>query len=72
MQVSNLCPFTDRDFRIRCLADRIQDLKNLLHLYPNTPKEVAFGKYWTRSSNTMQTNEPGVYVPHTLTMNRLG
>lgn len=40
-------PFTSRDFAIRSLADRISDLKNLLYLYPDIPKDQAFGKYYT-------------------------
>ncbi|XP_054716983.1 signal transducer and activator of transcription 5B-like [Uloborus diversus] len=44
-------PFTSRDFVIRSLADRISDLKNLLYLYPDIPKDQAFGKYYTYTEN---------------------
>lgn len=42
-----LQPFTAKDFQIRSLADRIADLHHLHYLYPDTPKDVAFGKYYT-------------------------
>jgi len=38
-------PFTSKDLVIRKLADRISDLKHLLFLYPDVPKDVVFGKY---------------------------
>jgi hypothetical protein len=31
----------------RGLADRLKDLNNLLYLYPNTPKDQAFSKYYS-------------------------
>ena len=43
-----LQPFTSRDFQIRGLADRLNDLKYLTYLYPGTPKDEAFSKYYTR------------------------
>lgn len=42
-----LQPFTSKSFAIRPLADVIADLKYLSYLYPNIPKEQAFGKYYT-------------------------
>lgn len=42
-----LQPFTAKDFQIRSLADRIADLQHLHYLYPDIPKDVAFGKYYT-------------------------
>lgn len=42
-----LQPFTHKDFAIRTLADRIQDLKPLIFLYPDIPKDQAFSKYYT-------------------------
>ncbi|KAB7505902.1 Signal transducer and activator of transcription 5B [Armadillidium nasatum] len=49
-------PFTSKDFAIRPLADRINDLPYFIFLYPNRPKDQAFGKYYTpivsESSNT--------------------
>ncbi|RWS07662.1 signal transducer and activator of transcription 5B-like protein [Dinothrombium tinctorium] len=46
-EVFMLQPFTSRDFAIRGLPDRINDLKHLLYLYPDIPKDQAFGKYYT-------------------------
>ena len=46
-EVLMIQPFTCRDFCIRSLADRIKDLNNLVYLYPDIPKEKAFGKYYT-------------------------
>ncbi|XP_055953288.1 signal transducer and activator of transcription 5B-like isoform X2 [Argiope bruennichi] len=46
-EVLMIQPFTSRDFTIRPLADRIYDLKHLLFLYPDIPKDQAFGKYYT-------------------------
>lgn len=40
-------PFFASNFKIRSLADCIQDLKQLVTLYPNIPKDTAFGKYYT-------------------------
>lgn len=68
MHVCNLCPFTDKDFKIRSLADRIKDLDKLWTLYPATPKNVAFGKYWSRNVDAVQQSVPGDYIPHTLSM----
>jgi signal transducer and activator of transcription 5B len=42
-----LQPFTSKDFAIRTLADRVSDLKHLIYLYPDVPKDQAFGKYYT-------------------------
>jgi len=47
-EVYNLQPFTSKDFQIRALADRINDLKHLVYLYPNIPKDEAFGKYYAQ------------------------
>lgn len=40
-------PFTSKDFAIRSLADRIADLNHLVYLYPDTSKDIPFGKYYT-------------------------
>ena len=42
-----LQPFTSKDFAIRTLADRVSDLKYLLYLFPDVPKDQAFGKYYS-------------------------
>lgn len=67
-QVNNLSPFTDKDFRIRCLADRVKDLTVLCTLYPDIPKENAFGKYWSQSTDSVQQANPLDYIQHTLSM----
>ena len=41
-------PFTSKDFGIRSLSDRINDLEHLRFLYPNIPKDQAFGQYYSR------------------------
>ncbi|XP_026810349.1 signal transducer and activator of transcription 5B-like isoform X3 [Rhopalosiphum maidis] len=40
-----------KDLSIRNLADRLFDLPYLTKLYPNIDKDLAFGKYYTQSSN---------------------
>ena len=68
LKVHNLLPFTDKDFRIRSLADRINDLPILVTLYPDIPKESAFGKYWAQSADAVQQPNPGDYIPFSLNM----
>ena len=51
-EVFMLQPFTSKDFAIRTLADRVSDLKHLMYLYPDIPKDQAFGKYYTPFSET--------------------
>ena len=51
-EVWNLAPYITRDFAIRGLADRIKDLKNLVKLYPDVPKDNAFAKYYTSPQGT--------------------
>jgi signal transducer and activator of transcription 5B len=41
-QVWNLQPWYARDFAVRKLAERIQDLPQLVYLYPRIPKDSAF------------------------------
>lgn len=48
-----LQPFTAKDFQIRSLADRIADLDHLHFLYPDIPKDLAFGKYYTPYQGTI-------------------
>ncbi|KAH7643847.1 signal transducer and activator of transcription 5a-like protein [Dermatophagoides farinae] len=50
-----LQPFNAKDLGIRSLADRLNDLKNLTHLYPDTPKDVVFSKYYTPIGETTKT-----------------
>ncbi|KRT82459.1 hypothetical protein AMK59_3814 [Oryctes borbonicus] len=60
-EVFMLQPFTSKDFAIRSLADRVNDLKHLLYLYPDTAKDVAFNKYYTPFQDSQQQG-PGGYV----------
>lgn len=60
-----LQPFTSKSFAIRPLADVIADLKYLLYLYPNIPKEQAFGKYYTPIGEHPTNN--GYVKPHLIT-----
>lgn len=46
-QIVMLQPFLAKDFGIRSLADRIHDLPQLTTLYPNIPKDTAFGQFYT-------------------------
>ncbi|ELU09097.1 hypothetical protein CAPTEDRAFT_223577 [Capitella teleta] len=48
--VTHLTPFKDSDLRIRGLGDRVNDLMQLVFLYPDIPKERAFQKYCTAAS----------------------
>jgi len=49
--VMHLQPFLSNDLKTRSLADRIRDLKDLVYLYPNIPKDEAFGPYYTPISD---------------------
>ncbi|KAM9214514.1 signal transducer and activator of transcription 6 [Leptosomus discolor] len=54
-QVENIQPFSAKDLSIRSLGDRIRDLVQLRNLYPNTPKDQAFGSHY----NKEQTGKDG-------------
>lgn len=58
-----LQPFTSKSFAIRPLGDVIADLKYLLYLYPNIPKEQAFGKYYTPLGETPPQGNNGYVRP---------
>ncbi|XP_061181038.1 signal transducer and activator of transcription 5A-like [Saccostrea echinata] len=66
-QIWNLQPFSGKDFQIRGLAERINDLPQLLTLYPDIPKQIAFSRFMTQT-----THHPGIgtdgYIPHNLRM----
>ncbi|XP_054253122.1 signal transducer and activator of transcription 6 [Indicator indicator] len=47
-QVENIQPFSAKDLSIRCLGDRIRDLGQLRNLYPNIPKDQAFGSHYNK------------------------
>ncbi|XP_022249691.1 signal transducer and activator of transcription 5B-like isoform X2 [Limulus polyphemus] len=63
MDVFMLQPFTSRDFTIRSLADRINDLKHLSYLYPDIPKDQAFGKYYTPYTENQPPSSNGYVKP---------
>lgn len=42
-------PFTSNDLKIKGLADRVYDIKQLVNFYPDRPKDAAFGKYYTQA-----------------------
>lgn len=46
-KVISIEPYDASDIKSISLVNRIRDIKVLTHLYPNTPKDVAFGKYYT-------------------------
>ncbi|PIK52917.1 putative signal transducer and activator of transcription 5B isoform X2, partial [Apostichopus japonicus] len=60
--VLNLQPYTGDDFNIRSLADRIKDLGQLVYLYPDIPKHVAFHTYYSNIEQTAAAKDEG-YVP---------
>uniref|UniRef100_A0A672ZYC0 Signal transducer and activator of transcription 6, interleukin-4 induced n=1 Tax=Sphaeramia orbicularis TaxID=375764 RepID=A0A672ZYC0_9TELE len=65
----NIQPFTKRDLEIRCLGDRIRDINNITHLYPDFPKHDVFKKYYT--GNSLYTQNPQApsntgYIPVSL------
>lgn len=55
-QVRHLQPWLSRDFGIRSLADRLNDLEQLRHLYPEIPKAAAF------PPSTQSISDDGSYV----------
>lgn len=60
-EILNLQPWSARDFAIRGLADRIFDLPELTHLFPDIHKEVAFGLF--RTPEITQEPTTAGYVP---------
>lgn len=46
-QIVMLQPFCHKDFGIRSIGDRIKDLNQCVTLYPDIPKDKAFGGYYT-------------------------
>ncbi|XP_017492958.1 PREDICTED: signal transducer and activator of transcription 5A-like, partial [Rhagoletis zephyria] len=49
-------PFCSKDLQLRKLADRLRDFDQFTHLYPNLPKDEAFGRYYSQVNNQGQTN----------------
>lgn len=56
-QIWNLQPFSAKDFQIRGLAERINDLPQLHILYPDIPKQNAFSRFMTQTSKLNLLNE---------------
>ena len=52
-----LQPFTRKDLMIRSLPDRIHDCHQMKNLYPNMPKDTAFGKYYSSPPETVRTQK---------------
>ncbi|CAH0557720.1 unnamed protein product [Brassicogethes aeneus] len=61
-EVFSLQPFTSKDMTIRALPDRIADLNYLVCLYPDTPKQIPFEKYYTPYTDA-QTTTTGYVRP---------
>lgn len=40
-------PWTNTHLQMRKFSDRLKDLGELVYLYPNVDKHVAFGPYYT-------------------------
>ncbi|XP_067930158.1 signal transducer and transcription activator-like [Watersipora subatra] len=67
--VCNLAPLTDKELRIRSLANRVKDINELTYLYPDIPKERAFGAYWSPDPEVLTLPpHPDEYIKHTLSM----
>lgn len=60
-QVENIQPFSAKDLSIRSLGDRIRDLGQLRNLYPNTPKDQAFGSHYNSECVGAEMG-PGVHI----------
>jgi len=65
-EVAMLQPFTRKDLMIRSLPDRIHDCHQMINLYPNIPKDQAFGKYYSSPPETVPRGARNGYVPHHL------
>nr|UCK81542.1 signal transducer and activator of transcription 1-alpha/beta-like protein [Arenicola marina] len=61
-QVWNLAPFTDKDFKIRGIGDRVKDLQNLVTLFPDIPKQVGFSKFWSNQPSPQEASAVLGYV----------
>ncbi|XP_065220260.1 signal transducer and activator of transcription 5B-like isoform X2 [Planococcus citri] len=66
-QVTMVHPFTSKDFAIRTLPDRLNDLAHLVYLYPEIPKEKAFGKYYTPFIDSPSPSTNGYVKPILIT-----
>lgn len=55
-------PWSAKDFNIRNLADRIFDIPQLTHVYPDIPKEEAFGALRSNEDFPQGAVDPSGYV----------
>lgn len=65
--VMHLQPFVGKDLHTRSLADRVRDLKDLVYLYPNIPKNDAFKDYYTPMNNSSHVSAAGYVRPMLVT-----
>ncbi|KAM9786185.1 LOW QUALITY PROTEIN: signal transducer and activator of transcription 6 [Neosynchiropus ocellatus] len=60
--IQNIQPFSKRDLDIRSLGDRIRDIKEITHLYPEFHKNDVFRKYYSEPQQVRR----GGYIPVSL------
>ncbi|XP_069043157.1 signal transducer and activator of transcription 6 [Lepisosteus oculatus] len=60
--ILNIQPFTKKDLEIRCLGDRIRDIKFITHIYPDFPKDDVFKKYYTDEQPSRHNGYIGVSI----------
>lgn len=58
-------PWTNTHLQMRKFSDRLKDLGELVYLYPNVDKHVAFGPYYTNDENVAAEGRAG-YQPTVL------
>lgn len=61
-KIQNIQPFTKRDLEIRSLGDRIRDIGDITHLYPEYPKHEVFKKFYSEP----QASPSSGYIPVSL------
>ncbi|XP_068600291.1 signal transducer and activator of transcription 6 [Brachionichthys hirsutus] len=61
-KIQNIQPFTKKDLEIRSLADRIMDIADITHLYPEFPKHEVFKKFFSEP----QPSSAEGYIPVSL------
>lgn len=61
-QIVMLQPFCHKDFAIRSLGDRIKDLNQCVYLYPDIPKDKAFGNYYTPVVGKLRARDRGEWI----------
>lgn len=50
-QIKHVAPFTSQDLRSIPISNRIKNLRQLITLYPDIPKDKAFQKFYRPSGN---------------------